>query len=489
MNKKIIFRADGNAVIGLGHLYRIIAVIEMLKNDYDFILATKSTSALAIIPNNFNVKLIPDTLDIVSEPDWLKQHFSPTEYIIFADGYQFNAKYQKELKAYKYQLIYIDDLVEKGMCADVVINHAPLVKPSNYYASEVSFFGLGTKYALLRPSFLKSTSQHRKINEVDTAFVCFGGADKLNLSLKITLALLDTSFTKEIHIVLGQAYMHDELLDFKNNTNKKITVHQNLSEVELVDVMSSCNFAIVPTSTIFYELCCVRMPVLGGYFVENQKQIYDAMAQEQVILEAGDFSQYTVAGFKDLIDRKFKNIDAQAYVKRQSAIFDGKSNRRILGLVNALNIGFREANMSDLERTFEWSNDEVVRKNSYNSAAITLDDHSKWFSQKIASAKTLFLIVLVNEHPAGIVRFEQEGTQAVVGILIAEKYRGQSLADQILRKSADVYFSKYTAPIRAYIKKTNQASLKSFEKAGFSLLKEEEIQGHDSYVYNLDQVK
>ena len=36
MTKKIIFRADGNATTGLGHLYRLFALVEMYKNDYDF---------------------------------------------------------------------------------------------------------------------------------------------------------------------------------------------------------------------------------------------------------------------------------------------------------------------------------------------------------------------------------------------------------------------------------------------------------------------
>jgi len=412
MNKKIIFRADGNAEIGLGHLYRLISITEMLKNDYDFLFVTKSSSSTAILPKNITVQTIPDAVAIVDEPSWLESNFSPKEYLIIADGYQFNASYQKHLKALKYQLVYIDDLVEKNMHADIIINHAPSAKTSDYYASKAVTYGLGTKFALLRPAFLMRAKTPRAIKAIDTALVCFGGADKLNLSLKATKALLQTNFTKTIHIILGQAYTNNEILGLNVDDNKNIHIHRNLSENELAKVMSSCNFAIAPTSTILYELCCVKMPIIGGYYVENQRQIYEAMVQEKVILGAGDFSNYSVAEFKSLIEKKLEGINPSEYVARQAAIFDGKSDKRIIGLINALNITFRLANETDLQRTYNWSNDEMVRKNSYHSNEIVFEEHRNWFSSKISNANTLFLIVLVNNKPAGIVRYENNTLQS-----------------------------------------------------------------------------
>ena len=488
MKKKILFRADGNESVGLGHLYRLFAVVEMLKEDYAFIFVTKSSSTTSVMPSSYTVYLIPEEVDTTSEPDWLKNNFDPAGCIVIADGYQFDSKYQKQLKYYKYQLAYIDDLVQEHMFADIVINHAPSVKADDYSAEDYANFGLGTKHALLRPSFLQSTKEPRSIDKIDTAFVCFGGADMLNLSLKVTKALLSTTFTKTIHLVLGQAYKNDEIMDLKKS-GKTVHIHRNLSETELVNVMRLCNFAIVPTSTIFYELCCVRMPILGGYFVDNQKQIYAAMAKENVILEGGDFSQYSTTEFKEVIEDRLGTVDPKKHVEKQGAIFDGKSGQRILGLINMLNISFRAASKSDLQRTFEWSNEDTVRKNSYHSAAITIESHTNWFLNKIVSENTLFLIVLVNDNPAGIVRYENDTTTSVVGILIGKEYRGQNLASHILRKSAEIYFEKFKAPVQAFIKKKNIASLKSFEKAGYTFLEEREIQGHESYVYKLEQEK
>ncbi|MFS4446108.1 UDP-2,4-diacetamido-2,4,6-trideoxy-beta-L-altropyranose hydrolase [Maribacter sp. 2307UL18-2] len=489
MKKKILFRADGNQFIGLGHLYRLFAVIEMLKGNYEFVLATKSSSTTVIVPNDYELFLIPDEIDIPSEPNWLGHNFKASEYIVVADGYQFDSRYQEQIKRNKYQLVYIDDLAQEHMFADIVINHAPLLDISSYTAEEYTRYGLGTKYALLRPAFLESARRERAVSNTDTAFVCFGGADMLNLSAKVTKGLLATSFTNTIHIVLGEAYKHNEIFDLVRHPGKKVHIHRNLSEVELINVMSSCNFAIVPTSTIFYELCCVKMPILAGYFVENQKLIYEAMAKEEVILEGGDFAQYSVSDFEKVFRHKLGAIDPKAYTAKQHVIFDGNSGKRVLGLINGLNVSFRVAEESDLQRTFEWSSDAEVRKNSFHSETITIESHTTWFLNKIVQSSTLFLIVLVNGCPAGVVRYENSAEATVVGILISAKFRGQNLASPILRKSADICFEKFESPILAYIKKENIASSRSFEKAGYAFIEEKEIQGHESGVYKLEQEK
>ena len=125
MTKKIIFRADGNATTGLGHLYRLFALVEMYKKDYDFVFITKKTSILNIIPSAYKTKLIPESISIEQEPGWLVSLFNYNEYIIIADGYQFISTYQRQIKEKGFKLIYIDALAKEQMFADVVINHSP----------------------------------------------------------------------------------------------------------------------------------------------------------------------------------------------------------------------------------------------------------------------------------------------------------------------------------------------------------------------------
>ncbi len=89
MTKKIIFRADGNSETGLGHLYRLFSLVETVKDTLEFVFLTKEESTTSIIPNYYNLKTIPKNIKIEEEPKWLSECFSPKEYIIIADGYQF----------------------------------------------------------------------------------------------------------------------------------------------------------------------------------------------------------------------------------------------------------------------------------------------------------------------------------------------------------------------------------------------------------------
>ncbi len=269
MNKKIIFRADGNNKIGLGHLSRLFALAEMYKEEYDFIFLTKENSQIKIIPQKYSIVIIPNNIIFDEEPDWIADKYPASEYILILDGYQFNSAYQKKIKQYGYFLMYVDDLVQEHMYADIVVNHSPHAKTEDYKAESYTKFALGTDYAMLRPAFLEEARKDRKIEKIDTAFVCFGGSDIHDLTLKATKALLAFADFKEINIVLGDAYNHTEIYKIKN---ERLKTYKNLDEKSILNLMKHCNFAVAPASTILYELCCVKMPVLSGYYVDNQKE-------------------------------------------------------------------------------------------------------------------------------------------------------------------------------------------------------------------------
>lgn len=331
--KKIICRADGNTVTGLGHLYRLFALYEIYKDVYDVIFVTKSNSTLSVIPKDYNVKLIPCEIELSEEPDWLSKTFSSENDIIIADGYQFVSSYQKKIKKSGFYLIYIDDLTKEHMYADVVINHSTSVSKNSFNSELDTTFALGTKYAILRPSFLKQAQTKRSIKTIDKVFVCFGGADSLNLSLITVKALLKFSEFNEIHVVLGGAYTHTEILQLCKVNSTKLFLHRNLSETALLKVMTQCNFAIAPASTICYELCCVKMPILSGYFVDNQELIYEGFSNEGAIYAGGNFQKYSTQDFEKQIAQILEMDTYDAYLTNQSRLFDDEIKSRFLKLI------------------------------------------------------------------------------------------------------------------------------------------------------------
>lgn len=128
MKKKILFRGDGNNEIGLGHLYRLFAMAEMFKGFLEFFFVTREDSLTSIYPADYTIERIPTSIEYEEEAKVLAQKYSPSEYLIVADGYLFGSSYQKSIKEQGFTMVYIDDFAKEHMYADVVINHAPLFK-------------------------------------------------------------------------------------------------------------------------------------------------------------------------------------------------------------------------------------------------------------------------------------------------------------------------------------------------------------------------
>jgi UDP-2,4-diacetamido-2,4,6-trideoxy-beta-L-altropyranose hydrolase len=99
--------------------------------------------------------------------------------------------------------------------------------------------------------------------------------------------------------------------------------------------MIDSNFAIAPASTILYELCCVKMPILSGFYVDNQKKIYQGFTEKKAIFELGNMKDFSVDCFERELDSFFKS-DFQQFINAQKSIFDKNIKERYHKLISSL---------------------------------------------------------------------------------------------------------------------------------------------------------
>lgn len=479
----MIFRADGNSQTGLGHLYRAFALVEIYKEYYDCIFVTRSDTSDHVIPESYDLVTIPETISLTEEPLWLVQNFGTDNNWLLTDGYQFNSQYQKTIKQLNFRLICVDDLCNEKMYADIVINHAPGVKASDYSATENTRFALGTKYAILRPLFLKAAATMREVKAIENVFICFGGADMFDLTLKAAKACLHNHIIKKVNVVTGAAYRHTELA-LLAKSEPRLVIYKNLNEQKIIEVMNGCDLAIAPASNILYEICAVKMPVISGYYVDNQKNIYEGAVKKKIVFDAGNLEHYSVDDFEGQVARLMKENNTQKYIAAQAELFDGQIKNRFLDLL--AEFSYRKATDKDMLQVFDWSNDSLSRINSYFSEPIELKTHEAWFDKKINSPTSYLYIAEINGIPAGLVRYEVSAESTVVGILVGNEFRNRGLAAKFLKDTASLYFAQQSASVLAYIKIENKPSVQSFEKAGYQYMREETMHGHPSFVYQLD---
>jgi spore coat polysaccharide biosynthesis predicted glycosyltransferase SpsG len=154
--KQIILRADADSIIGHGHVYRLLALIENLGNEYYFHFCTYTQDAflLQLIANKANkTTLLNRIIESNNKVKFDLENVIKENDTVVLDGYGFSNEYHEKIRKTGSKLIIVDDLVSPDITADVIINHAPGVRKEDYYNCRASEFYLGLNYALLRKEF------------------------------------------------------------------------------------------------------------------------------------------------------------------------------------------------------------------------------------------------------------------------------------------------------------------------------------------------
>lgn len=460
MKSAVYIRVDGSSSIGLGHLVRCIALAQMLDDTFDISFFCKQLPediARDIRELNFNLFVIQE------EAEFLRAVNSFC--IVVLDHYDLDSNYQKIIKAHGAKLVCIDDLNDKEFFADVIINHAPHVEAELYNAQICTQYAFGIDYVLLRPSFLQEARKSHKNKSTEDVLVCFGGADPRNITQEVVNGLLRDKRFRRINIVLGSVYSFLKPLRESVINDARFNLHHSISENEMCDLMAVCGLAIVPASGVLQEALATGCKVISGIYVENQQFTYDNYLALHAFISAGHF---TAVEIKSAIDKAI----LQDHSEHQ--LIDGKSGLRILKLFKQLlveeSLTLVTANESDLITTFNWANDQTIRAFSFSKGIITLDDHTKWFLNRIANRDCFYYIGVIDGQAIGSIRFDITETTALISFLIDPAYHNQGLGLLLLKKGLfhliRVSSSKISMVV-GMVMKDNIASVKAFERLGY----------------------
>ena len=280
-NKKIIFRADAGTDIGYGHFIRSLALADMLKDSFDCLFVTQT-------PTDYQKKELAKVCAYRELPsdarkfDLFLDMLTGKE-IVVLDNYFFDTSYQQAIKSKGCRLICIDDMHDKHYVADVLINHG-LTDPNLFSVEPYTRLCLGLEWALLRRPFLESVFCEREPGHVAVAF---GGSDSYNLTLRTAEILTRREDIERITAVVGDAYADPARLA----SLAKVDVMKNLSAEQMADLFRRVAFTVLSSSTVAIEALACGCPVYAGYYIDNQREFYQVLQQNQYIVPIGDLTQ------------------------------------------------------------------------------------------------------------------------------------------------------------------------------------------------------
>lgn len=267
MIQNIFFRADASAQIGYGHFTRTLALAEMLKDNFNCTFFTSEPTEYQIGEMSKVCQHI--ALNEETKFEVFLTYLTGNEVVVL-DNYFFGTDYQLAIKSKGSKLVCIDDLRDKHYVADIVINQSA-TDESIFSVESYTRLLLGPDYLLLRAPFRLPPARSKRNNDL---VICLGGADPYHITDKIVSCLLKMNVSFNIVCILG------DKVSISEDNKVNVEIRRNLSAAEMAEVFDRSACALVSASTVSIEALSRGVPLIAGYYVDNQEEHYNRLVSE-----------------------------------------------------------------------------------------------------------------------------------------------------------------------------------------------------------------
>ncbi|MGI0482877.1 UDP-2,4-diacetamido-2,4,6-trideoxy-beta-L-altropyranose hydrolase [Geminocystis sp. CENA526] len=361
MFSNIIIRADASLNMGTGHIMRCLAFAQYLQKHQ-----INPIFICAELPENLQIRLISENIEFIlinaelgSNQDAQITINLAKIYIVnwvIIDGYQFDFKYQKQLKEAGFKILCFDDY---GHCnyyyADLILNQNFGANQELYnHRESYTKLLLGSDYTLLRKEFLGWQKWQREIKpHASKILVTMGGSDPDNVTLKVIQALSlifdspddppqlpllrgESKTGKclirgelEVVVIVGGSNPHFESLkNYCDTLPLNITLKQNVDDMP--ELMAWADMAICAGGSTNWELAFMGLPSIVIMIADNQREIAQNLAQMGLIISLGWWENVSIDMINNailgLIQDQNKREDMSCLGRQ---LIDGKGCDRI----------------------------------------------------------------------------------------------------------------------------------------------------------------
>lgn len=347
----IIFRADGNSSVGLGHVMRCLSIADSAKEMGEKCLfVTTGKELLSTITSHSHECMILNT-DYTHMDAELEQFLPVIQKsrpsALFIDSYFVTDTYLRQVwncvKQNSGKLVYIDDVLSFPYYCDILVNYN-IFGPDKIYDYNLMYqeakisppkFLLGTSYAPLREEF--QNLQNRKVKKkAKDILISTGGSDSEHLTAEIVKSLMQFQNQYTFHIIIGSLNMDKEIIQNIAHDNSRIVLYDNVKH--MANLMSGCDVAISAAGSTLYELCATQTPTITYIIADNQIPGAEGFSNHQILDCAGDIRNLGAAKLSEYLIRRGIEL-AQNYDKRleistrMRSVVDGIGAQNLLNAV------------------------------------------------------------------------------------------------------------------------------------------------------------
>lgn len=334
---RVVFRVDSSFQIGSGHVMRCLTLADELSHQHNasiYFICREHPGHLSelIKQRGYVVSLLPVKEDIFQQKDGVLAHalwlgatqttdaaetiqaiHNETVNWLIIDHYAIDFHWEKKLRSFVENIMVIDDLADRKHDCDILLDQTYGCETSRYLplVPEDSKVRVGSKYALVRPEFIKARKQsikRRKESFIDVKniLVFMGGSDHENLTGEVLNVLDEFSWSvkPDVSVVINSKSPH--LASIKNQISQskiKIVVHSDVNN--MAQLMLMADISIGAAGSTSWERCALGLPSLITVSADNQKM------NAAILAEANAIAIWSTT--QELNEKLTKMVNSQTY--------------------------------------------------------------------------------------------------------------------------------------------------------------------------------
>ena len=281
----VLFRVDGGNVysVGMGHVYRCVRIAVLLceRNiDCFFVMKDYPEGIDFVKEAGFTPVVIDKDMNVEDEVAETLSNVSKNKSILFVDMRMPRKLLVDGAMKENITTVVYEDISTEELAPSVLLNPSPIARNEERYNNEGTEYLLGEDYLVLDPAI---SSYQREIFSpiVKKVFLCFGGADPINLSSRVLRVLLERNEDMAIDIAIGPAFKNLEEIDrimSERDVNKRI--NRIIGNNSLAGIATFCDAAMTSGGTCFFETISQNIPTLGLPTIYSEAQIVSKMMDE-----------------------------------------------------------------------------------------------------------------------------------------------------------------------------------------------------------------
>jgi spore coat polysaccharide biosynthesis predicted glycosyltransferase SpsG len=253
--------------IGMGHMTRCLSLYAEI--------ARRGIYVELIVYSDLPGLNFSDDVNI-SFLDWMNEKYISEsinkDYRCIVDSYLAGKEIYEVISRNSYKALFIDDTIRIDYPAGIVANPSIGAEKLNYPTRSDITYLLGSKYIILRDSFLNLTK--KRVNKaVEKVLITMGGSDIRNLTPLIAKEICSAYPYIHFNVVLGNANNNANIITPSEN----ISVYNNVDAELMKDLMLESDAAITAAGQTIYELMASKTPFLAITVADNQENNFNAL--------------------------------------------------------------------------------------------------------------------------------------------------------------------------------------------------------------------